>query len=111
MNVTPLEKLTCANFAALVKTNFRVWIDTQNSLELELAEVTPPRVTTGGLNSAAYENFSLLFCGPADRVLPQRIYWFESPALGRFELFIVPVGRDQNGAQYQATFNRRVKPE
>ena len=111
MNVTPLEQLTCAAFAALVKTNFHVWIDAQNPLELELAEVTPPRITAGGPNGAAYENFALLFRGPADRILPQRIYQFESAALGRFELFIVPVGRDQTGTQYQATFNRLVKSD
>jgi hypothetical protein len=110
MDRVPLEQLSFESFAGLVKTNFRVWINDQEALELELSEITPPRVaSTGGANGPKYENFALIFRGPADRLLAQRIYLFESARIGRFELFIVPIGRDQNGTQYQATFNRRVK--
>jgi hypothetical protein len=111
MNRVPLEQLSYEAFAGLVKTSFRVWIDAHDSLDLELSEITPSRVSsTGGANSPAHENFALVFLGPADRLLPQRIYLFESAPIGRFELFIVPVSRDQNGTRYQATFNRLVKP-
>src|SRR5579862_543341 len=110
MNTVPLEQLHFEAFAKLLKTTFRVWIDAQQAVELELSEITPPRMAlTGGTNGLRYENFALMFRGPADRLLAQRIYLFESTQLGRFELFIVPVGRDANGAQYQATFNRPVK--
>jgi hypothetical protein len=110
MNTVPLEQLGFDAFAKLVKTNLRVWIDAQASVELELAEITPPRVTsTGGAHSRKYENFTLEFLGPAEPVLPQRIYCFDSAPIGRFELFIVPVGRDANGTRYQAAFNRLVK--
>jgi hypothetical protein len=110
MNVVPLEQLSFESFARLVKTTFRVWIDPQDSLDLELSEITPPRVaSTAGTNRLTYENFALVFLGPADRLLPQRIYWFESATIGRFELFIAPVSRDQNDTRYQATFNRLVK--
>lgn len=111
MNIRPLEQLTFETFAGLLKTHFRVWIDGQDSLDLELSEITPPCVSlTGGTNPLAHENFALTFRGPAERLLPQRIYIFESAPIGRFELFIVPVGRDHTGTQYQATFNRLVKP-
>ena len=110
MNTVPLEQLRFEAFAGLLKTKFRVWLDAQQALELELTEITPPRITsTGGTKSPKYENFALMFRGPADRPLAQRIYLFESAQLGRFELFIVPVSRDPNGAQYEATFNRLVK--
>jgi hypothetical protein len=110
MKTVPLEQLKFDSFAGLVKTKFRVWTDAQDSLDLELCDITPPRVSsTGGARSLTYENFTLEFLGPADRLLPQRMYWFESAPIGRFELFIVPVGRDQNGARYHATFNRLVK--
>ena len=109
--MVPLEQLSFESFAGLVKTGFRVWIDARDSLALELSEITPPRVSsTGGTNPLTYENFALVFLGPADRLLPQRIYLFESAPIGRFELFIVPVSRDPNGIRYQATFNRLVKP-
>jgi hypothetical protein len=110
MKVTPLDQLTCADFTAQAKTIFRVRFDVQDLVELELSEVTPVRVIeTGGANSVAYENFALLFLGPADRMLPQRIYWFESATLGRFELFIAPVGGEAKGMRYQALFNRPVE--
>ena len=111
MNVRPLEQLTYADFQKAAKTPFRVWMDTRDSLVLELAEVTSSRMSApGGAKNSTYENFTLVFQGPANRVLPQRIYRFESDALGCFELFIVPSGRDANGIQYQATFNRALKP-
>lgn len=110
MNLVPLEQLTFESFAGLLKSRLRVWIEGQPPLELELSDITPRRIPpTGGTNSQTLENFSLIFRGPTDRLLPQQIYWFESPSIGRFELFIVPSGRDSNGIQYQATFNRLVK--
>jgi hypothetical protein len=110
MNAVPLDQLNFEVFAKLVKTRFHVWMDAQNTLDLELSEITPPRVvSTAGAKHLAYENFALVFLGPADRLLPQQMFWFESAAIGRFELFIVPISRDQNGTRYQATFNRLVK--
>ena len=112
MNVRPLEQLTHTDFSKAVNSRFRVWIDSQDSLEFELFEVTTPRITVAGVpKKSTYENFALHFRGPVDRPLPQRIYCFESVILGRFELFVVPTGQDTAGIQYQATFNRLVKPE
>lgn len=110
MNTVPLEQLSFEAFTQVVNTNFRVWVDTADFLQLQLCEISPPQVTAaGGTKGQAFENFALVFRGPADRVLPQRIYTFESAALGRFDLFIVPFSRDQNFTSYQATFNRLVK--
>jgi hypothetical protein len=50
------------------------------------------------------EPFSIVFRGPLEPVLPQRIYRFEHEALGAFELFIVPIGTDESGMQYEAVF-------
>jgi len=52
------------------------------------------------------ECFSLLFRG-GSRALRQDTYTIEHPSLGTFELFLVPTGADENGAQgYLATINR-----
>jgi hypothetical protein len=109
MELMPLEQLSHADFAARVNSKFRVWLEPADSIELELAEVTPRRlVTAPGPSRAAYESFALRFIGPADHLLVQRIYQFELAALGRFEIFIVPVGRDEGGFQYEAAFNRQL---
>ena len=111
MQVTSLDQLTREDFSAQLKMKFRALIDAQTSVEMELVEVTPRQcVTSGGTKKITYESFALFLEGPADRVLPQRIYGFESAALGRFEIFIVPVGRDAQSTRYQATFNRQRKP-
>jgi len=111
MKIVPLEQLTFESFAGLVKTKFRIPLDAENATELELSELIPPQTgLIGGASGQKYENFSLIFLGTPDRVLPQKIYTFESAQLGRFELFIVPIARDQAGTRYQASFSRLVKP-
>ena len=50
--------------------------------------------------------FSLFFSGEVTRPFHQNTYWFEHPRLGRFEMFIVPVGRsDGNHCYYEAVFD------
>jgi hypothetical protein len=111
MNARPLEQLTHIDFSKAVNSKFLVSGESQDPLEFELTEVTTPRITVAGApKNSTYENFALLFRGPVDRPLPQRIYCFESAVLGRFELFVVPTSQDTTGIHYQATFNRLVKP-
>ena len=49
--------------------------------------------------------FSLMFRSPAQPILPQATYTLEHAVLGALAIFLVPVGRDAAGAQYQAIFN------
>lgn len=110
MKIVSLEQLSFESFAALEKTFFCVCLTEQEPLDLELSEVSPLRVAmSGGINNQKFENFTLTFVGPANRPLSQQTYWFESAAQGRFELFIVPVGRDSSGVRYEATLNRLAK--
>lgn len=48
--------------------------------------------------------FVLDWLGPGEPVLPQDIYAFRDGD-EEFEMFIVPVGRDRTGTQYEAVFN------
>ena len=111
MNEARLEQLDFGSLASLMKTRFRVWVGANDALELELYEATPPRTTRVDSGpEAGYESFSLLFLGPADRLVPQGSYAFECEPVGRFDLFIVPIGRDPSGVRYEAAFNRQMKP-
>ena len=49
--------------------------------------------------------FSLIFVAKDEHVLPQRLYRIEQAVLGTMMLFLVPVGKDGGGVQYQALFN------
>ena len=106
MNEISLEELSADRLAELVGTAFSVTVPGAAPVGLELTTVTPPRVLEVRGPGSRHESFSLLFDGPPDRPLAQRTYPFEHERLGRFDLFIVPVGNERGRMQYQAVFNR-----
>ena len=95
-----LEDLTKENLSENVKTKFKVQIGEDRTVELELTEVKVH------LSSPRQEMFSLFFRGPQDLLLPQNTYHLEHERLGESDLFLVPVGKDENGFLYEALFNR-----
>src|SRR5437667_1360485 len=104
MKLVPLTEMSFATFAGLRPSKFRVRAGETTSVELELIEATPHESTDEG-------SFSLVFVGPPNQFLPQQTYRFAHDKLGAFDLFIVPVGKDRKGFQYEAIFNRpRVSP-
>lgn len=105
-----LDQLGLSRFAPLVGTHFHVGQD-EATVMLELTEATAGGThksqspATGG---AEPEEFSLIFRGAAKAFLEQNSYPFAHEQIGRFVMFIVPVGvPDASGDQYyQAVFNR-----
>lgn len=98
-----LDKLTKEYFQEHLNTPFHIRFADGQTLELVLADID-----LYGPNPASAprpQPFSLIFIGPRDRVLPQRIYPLEHDRLGRLEIFIVPIGPDQRGMRYEAAFN------
>jgi hypothetical protein len=93
-------------FAQQVDSRFHVELDGGVGVDLMLTEVTPQMIQRAAAQS--YESFSLFFSGPKEPVLPQKIYTLKHEVLGTLDLFLVPVGIDQRGAQYQAVFNRML---
>ena len=101
-----LDAFTCATFAAHIGETFALTVDTNTGMDLELIEATT--LAEGGASSAATSRgrtpFSIIFRGPSTPILRQRIYSLEHNAMGRFDLFLVPIGPDERGMQYQAIF-------
>ncbi len=108
-----LDKLTSADFAPLLHETFRLspgpWGQPHDpavhgeALALELIEVADLGAASAS-DSARRQPFSLIFRAPGPGFLPQRIYSLEHAALGQLDLFLVPIGPDQNGMRYQAIF-------
>jgi hypothetical protein len=97
-----LEDFTAETFSSRTGDSFRISVDESNALQAELIEVVafdPPADA-----SRARVPFSIVFRGPSEPILPQRIYRFEHGTLGAFDLFIVPIGPDESGMQYEAVF-------
>lgn len=105
MNETSLNDLNGARFSAAVGATFQVSDGDAEPVPLKLVEVNQ-RKQRAGDSAAGGEAFSLLFVGPRNRYLPQRLYSFTHETLGRFSLFIVPVGQDAATFRYEAVFNR-----
>ena len=97
-----LDDFTIETFADRVGETFRV-ADGSNVIEMELVDASGG---TGDRASGAAGRipFSVVFRGPLQPILPQRIYRFEHDSLGAFDLFIVPIGPEGDGMQYEAVF-------
>jgi hypothetical protein len=86
------------DFSAALGERFQVEADGATlTFVLEEARELPHPVREKG-------SFRLQFRGPADPVLPQAIYRFARGG-DAWDLFIVPSGRDGEGATYEVTFN------
>jgi hypothetical protein len=94
-------------FAQCLNDTFAIGVDDSTSLPMALIEVAPlPDHAPGkGASQPSRAPFSLVFRGPKEPVLPQRIYRFEHEHLGDLEIFIVPIGPDDEGMRYEAVFN------
>ena len=95
-----LESFTVETFSGHLGEVFRMYPDASNPLEVELISATG----LGEASDGHRQPFSLVFRGPGDVLLPQRIYRMEHSEIGTFELFLVPIGPDEEGLRYEAIF-------
>lgn len=96
-----IESFTSDIFSARLGEEFRIRLDAERSIATRLIEVHE-RARHASANRTP---FTLLFRGPADAVLPQRMYAMEHAEMGAFELFLVTVGPDAEGMRYEAVFS------
>lgn len=98
-------RLEHEEFAKHLNSKFQIRIDESQIVESELVEVSEL------LLSPRQERFSIIFRTSNDVFLEQGLRPLEHDAMGQFELFLVPVGRDQVGTYYEAVFNRLAKKD
>jgi len=95
----PLANYSKASFASYLNSIFQIQT-VLGAVDVSLARIDDMPSPKGG------ECFSLIFRG-GRAGLKQDTYLMVHPALGTFQLLLVPAGSDQNGAQeYCATINR-----
>jgi hypothetical protein len=95
--------LTETEFSKHVNTKFRLDLDAENGVELELTEVKS--YLSKQNEQSGMERFSLYFQGPTEPNLPQKLYAFQHPEMGSFEMFLVPIGKNEAGFRYESVFN------
>lgn len=95
-----LDEIQRETFAPHVKQTFKVSVE-DVAFDAELIDVSPLGETIGPKGRRA---FSLVFRGPLDAFIEQRICKVEHGELGTMELFLVPIGPDDEGMKYEAVF-------
>jgi hypothetical protein len=93
-----IAELRLETFSPHIGSPFRI-VFSDATLTLTLEQVKALNI------NMERQGFSLEFRGaPGAPVLMQNTYPLEHDVLGQLEIFIVPIGDGENGAQYQAIF-------
>jgi hypothetical protein len=95
-----LDQLTIESFEPHVGTSF--WLHNKSE-KVELRLTRAARVMESQAARLKRTAFSLFFLGPV--LLPQQVYRLTHEAFGEpLDLFIVPIGQDGAGFNYEAVF-------
>lgn len=94
------ELLTRENFAGCLGEIFHLCPDHPEGFDLVIELVSELKTGNG------QESFTVYFRGPSEKWAPQATYPLAHERLGRMEIFLVPVERDEKGVLYEALFNR-----
>jgi len=100
-----LPRLDMQAFSQQLKTEFRIKHRNAKTVNVKLVEVKDLRPAAGMLTHSK-ECFSVVFHSSQRPALRQETYAVEHGSLGKFSLFLVPVGMNKDGQYYEAVFNR-----
>jgi hypothetical protein len=107
------DRLSEEAFKAHLGETFTLVLDSGATLELELAETgrypaqpASTREVEGREITIRPDPFWLVFRGPRQPALPQRLYVLAHEKMGRIEgLFLVPCAEDASGRRYHVVVN------
>ena len=100
-----LDKLTSADFTPHLNQKFHIHLEPSASLEVELIEVNLLGADPQhGEMVEKRRPFSLTFRAADETYLPQKIYHLENAEVGTLDLFLVPIGPDEQGMRFEAVF-------
>lgn len=97
------SQLTHEALANNLNSKFTVCLENDLSFDLELIELSEHML------SPAQERFSFILFGPRDKFLGQGMRHLRHAVLGELDLFLVPVGQNERGFNYEVVFNCLVK--
>jgi hypothetical protein len=99
-----LDKLTSSDFAAHLHETFRIQLDREIVIDLELIKVTELNSATAARPDSRLP-FSIEFLGPlSQQYLLQHIYHLEHEAFDALDVFLVPLGLLEGRMRYEAIF-------
>lgn len=93
-------------FAERSGDSFQIDLGAGNWIDIRLTTVerlnAQPKLPEG---PTGRQSFSLIFRAPLNQSFFQKIYRIQHSDLGELDLFLVPIGPDQEGMLLQAIFN------
>lgn len=92
-----------SEFAAAVNSNFGVSAEGGTPVEFTLVECNDV------ISTERQHCYSLLFKGPVEQPPIQDTYTVENDRLGKMQLFLVPIKRDEDGIYFEAVMNHLLK--
>ena len=95
--------LTHEEFSRHLNTRFVIRVNETQAIEAELNYVSEHLI------SPRQERFSIVFRTSSEVLIRQGLHRFEHDKMEAFDLFIVPIERDEEGTYYEAVFNRIIK--
>lgn len=90
---------TLQEFLEVVNTRFEIRVEDGEPVDFTLVKCDSV------ISNEQQECYSLLFRGPAAQPPVQAIYSLKNDQLGRLELLLVPVKRDEDGLYFEAVIN------
>jgi hypothetical protein len=90
-------------FVRHLNTEFRIRVGDTETISAKLTNVSEQLI------SSRQERFAVVFRTSNEAFLGQGMRPFEHDQMGSFDLFIVPIERDDEGTFYEAVFNRMIK--
>ncbi len=106
-----LDSVTIETFQPHLNEVFKLSVDDDTSIDLDLVEVEAmreqkrPSFGQQVVDPPSRKPFTLVFRGPLTTRLVQRMYRMSHPTLGDFEhMFLVPIAEDSAGLYYEAVF-------
>jgi len=97
------QELTRDDYAANLNTDFVVEFNPEMKITMQLIEATEV------LERFRQRTYSLLFQAPADTPIAQGMLNIEHEKLGQFNIFLVPVGKDDRGVLFESVFNQLME--
>jgi hypothetical protein len=100
-----LEKLTSSDFSPHLNEIFSISAEGVEPFEATLIAVDELGSRPGGdSDSDRRHPFSIVLRGPKHAQHPQGIYRVEHEQMGSLDIFLVPLGPDGEGMQFEAVF-------
>jgi hypothetical protein len=94
-------------FSRYLNTKFSFSHEAVEAVALKLIEVndlTPKMARRSAANGK--ECFAAVFIGSHNAPMRQETYMVTHESIGKFAMFVVPIGRNKEGIYYEAVFNR-----